>query len=119
MTKIIRIVGCALLISTPALADSWDKLASYAAQQSKYYSGTVQSHRFCQADMGVCTTYITVYNPKGMWSLREVENINGAILYRFICKFNKNQDIRTCENFDTRETTREMFDMNGQWQEIK
>jgi len=115
MIKYIISFFALLSIVSPAMADDWADLAKYAYQQSQYYSGKAQINHFCEPDKKLCTTYIVVYDPKGMWSLREVENVNEVLVARIICRFNASQDIRTCTNFDTKQTTQEMQGNDQKW----
>lgn len=108
-----------LLITTPAWADAWSDLANYALGQASLFEKNAQVVRFCQPNVNVCINTIIVNDPKGMWAIKEVENNNGQIVERDICKFNKTIDIRICTNFDTRASTKEMKDVNSNWYAVQ
>jgi hypothetical protein len=47
--------------------------------------------------------------------LRATQNVNGKIMKRDVCTFNSFGDIRTCYNWDTNVTTKEMKNLKGEW----
>ncbi len=46
---------------------------------------------------------------------RITENLNGKILSRESCEFNKFGDVRTCLNWDTGASHKDMKNIKGEW----
>jgi hypothetical protein len=74
--------------------------------------------RFCEPELSICTRAIVAkYNGADM-AMTEVENLDGKLVMRMVCKFNEEGDIRSCIDFDRKTTSRSVKDVNGAWQQV-
>lgn len=86
----------------------WDDLATRAVQLStQQHNGNPSIHRGCQPELKVCTTAVLF---KG--------NAEGKIISRELCSFNKFGDVRTCVDWDTGASHRDMKNNKGEWYKV-
>ena len=45
-------------------------------------------------------------------------NIDGKVVQREVCTFNNFGDMRSCVDWDTKETHRDMKDSKGEWSKV-
>ena len=50
--------------------------------------------------------------------MKKTEDMDGMMLKREVCLFNTYGDIRSCRNWDTGETHRDMRNKNGDWYKV-
>lgn len=90
-----------------------DNAWSLSASQN---GGTANSGRTCQPELKTCTTAVFFRSPQGAkMMVRISEDVNGNILKRDICEFNAFGDIRTCLDWKTKVSHKDMKDANGAW----
>ena len=98
-------MGAALVMAGgSAQADEWTKTVQ------RYIRDGVKPTRACSQHTGTCTNAIR----DGDHMMIALEDKNGGIAARLVCKFNAHRDRRTCVNFDTGERYIEVY-ANGRW----
>jgi hypothetical protein len=50
--------------------------------------------------------------------IKVTENLNGKIIEREFCTFNKHRDVRNCWNYDTNTSHSDMQNANGDWYKV-
>jgi hypothetical protein len=107
--------------SQAALAPSWTDLTNEGINISaRQNNGRADFRRTCQADIKICTNGLWFKNDKGVQMLlRVAQDPDGKMISRDICSFNEFMDIRTCTDYDTHVTTKEMLDGNKVWKTIE
>jgi len=105
------------LASKDATPPSWDKMLDRAIQlSSKQHNGTPDIERVCQPDLKECINGLSFKAADGTDMIMKVtEDMNGKLLKKEVCSFNKYGDIRDCLNWDTGEQHRDMKNKNGDW----
>lgn len=99
------LMGAALVMASEgAHADDWSK----AVRQ--YLNAGVKPTRACSQHTGTCTNAIR----DGDHMMIALEDANGGIAARLVCKFNVFRDRRTCVNFDTGQRMTEVM-ADGRW----
>jgi hypothetical protein len=94
-------------------------LESAIALSTKQNNGKPVVDRFCQPEFKICTIAVSfVMNNGKKGFLKTVEDMNGKIVRRESCQFNEFNDIRTCLNWDTGASHRDMKDIKGDWSKI-
>jgi len=98
---------------------TWEAMTDSAFELSKKQNGgTPRTLRSCQPSIGVCTTGV-MFNLKGDdMVLMSRQNIDGKTIEREICTYNNFGDMRSCFNWDTKATHRDMKDNKGVWSEV-
>ena len=80
--------------------------------------GTAKTLRSCQPRERICNTGVLFkMNGKDVAVLSR-QNIDGKIIQREICTYNDFDDVRSCVNWETNETHRDMKDSQGVWAKI-
>jgi hypothetical protein len=98
---------------------TWETMIDSAIETSSSQNGgapkTVRSY---QPQAGVCTTGI-LFKLNGTDAiLLSRQNIDGRIVEREICTFNSFGDMRSCVDWDTKATHRDMKDPRGEWSKV-
>jgi hypothetical protein len=106
--------------SAPKKAPEWKDLVTEAfALSARQNGGEARSGRACQPELKLCNTAIFYKNKDGVEvMLRMAEDPNGKMISRDICAFNDFGDVRTCIDWDTGISIREMKNKNGDWIEV-
>ena len=94
----------AAMMTTGAHADEWSKTVQ------RYLSDGFKPTRACSQHTGTCTVAIR----DGDHMMLVLENKDGGVAARLVCKFNQFRDRRSCVNFDTGKRYLEVF-ANGRW----
>lgn len=104
--------------STPP--PTWDKLLDRAIELSEQQNGGQPDiKRICQPEYKECINGLSFKAKDGTDMIMKVtEDMDGKMLRREICSFNTHGDIRTCVNWETGETQRDMKDKNGDWYKV-
>lgn len=104
----------------PTTGLSWNEFAEKAiALSAKQNNGKPAVTRFCQPELKICTIGVSfVFNDGKSGFLKTVEDMNGKIVRRESCKLNEFKDVRTCLNWDTGVTHRDMQDAKGDWSKV-
>lgn len=99
------LMGAALVMASgSAQADDWSRTVRL------YLDAGVKPTRVCSQHSGTCTNAIR----DGDHMMIALEDKNGGIVARLVCKFNAHRDRRTCVNFDTQERYIEVY-AGGRW----
>jgi hypothetical protein len=103
----------------PAARRSWATMTDNALEISKRQNGgTAKTLRSCQPREGICNTGVLFkVNGKDVTVLSR-QNIDGKIIQREICTYNDFDDVRSCMNWDTNETHRDMKNSQGVWAKV-
>jgi len=103
----------------PASRRSWTTMTDNALEISRRQNGgTAKTLRSCQPREGICNTGVLFkMNGKDVAVLSR-QNIDGKIIQREICTYNDFDDVRSCVNWDTNQTHRDMKDSRGVWAKI-
>jgi hypothetical protein len=98
---------------------SWATMTDNALEISKRQNGgTAKTLRSCQPREGVCNTGVLFkMNGKDVAVLSR-QNIDGKIIQREICTYNDFDDVRSCVNWDTNQTHRDMKNSQGVWARV-
>jgi hypothetical protein len=106
--------------STAKKAPEWKDLVSGAfALSARQNGGEARSGRVCQPELKLCNTAVFFRDKEGVEvMLRMSEDPNGKIVSRDVCEFNKFGDVRTCTDWDSGVSTREMKNKKGEWVEV-
>jgi hypothetical protein len=103
----------------PSAPVSWKTLVSNALEiSSKQNGGKPKTSRSCQPEAHVCTTAIILTMDGVDTAILARENAQGTMIEREICTFNDFTDIRTCMDFDSKLSHRDMKDSKGVWQKV-
>jgi hypothetical protein len=102
--------------SAPA---SWNTITNRAFELSRQQNGgTPKTLRSCQPAERTCTTGV-MFKMDGADTIALTrENLDGKIVEREICTYNDFGDVRSCVNWDTSETHRDMKDSKGAWTKV-
>jgi hypothetical protein len=102
--------------SAPA---SWESMMLGAIQiSSAQNGGNAKTSRSCQPKARVCTTGVIMKMDGVETVLLQRQNPEGKIIERELCTFNSFGDIRTCTDWDTKATHRDMKDSSGEWTKV-
>ena len=75
--------------------------------------------RLCQPELKICNNAVFLTGKDGKEIMvRTTENLLGKIVSREFCEFNDFGDVRTCVNWDTNATHRDMKDAKGNWSKV-
>lgn len=100
---------------------TWNGLVEGAIRlSSRQNNGKPKYGRVCQPELKVCNMVIFFTSNNGTESMVKVtENLDGKIIEREICSFNKHGDIRECLNWDTKVGHRDMQNSKGDWYKVE
>jgi hypothetical protein len=96
---------------------SWEDLVKNAVSMSTEQNrGRPNITRSCQPEFKVCNIAVH-FNGKsgGRMIVKTTENIAGKVIRREVCKFNEFLDVRSCLNWDTGESQKDMKNSRGDW----
>ena len=96
---------------------SWNDVVTAAARLSaNQNNGKVRHSRGCQPDLKICSDAIFFTGNDGASIMvKATKDMEDRVIDRDFCTFNKQMDIRTCTNWDTNKTIKEMKDSNANW----
>jgi hypothetical protein len=98
---------------------SWGSMVENAVSLSaKQNGGTPRTLRSCQPEEQMCATGVMFKMDDRDAVVLSRQDINGKIVQREICTFNSFGDIRSCMDWDTRATHRDMKDSKGVWSKV-
>jgi hypothetical protein len=99
---------------------TWNDLVKRAIKlSSDQNNGNPLFSRFCQPEEKVCIIGLSYTQNDGkLGFLKSVENPDGKIVMREICTINEFKDVRTCVNWDTGASHRDMKDAKGEWYKV-
>jgi hypothetical protein len=99
---------------------TWANLLDGALELSKQqHDGTADFARVCQPELKICNNGLSFAAKDGTKMILKVtEDMNGKMLRREICSFNNYGDVRTCTDWETGASHRDMKDKNGDWQSV-
>jgi hypothetical protein len=98
---------------------SWETMINNAFElSSQQNGGSPKTLRSCQPQSRVCTTGIMLKMNGTDAVLLSRQNIDGKIIEREICTFNNFGDMRSCVEWDTKATHRDMKDAKGEWSKV-
>jgi hypothetical protein len=98
---------------------SWKSLVEGALDiSSRQHGGKPKTNRSCQPEAQVCTTAIVLTVNGVDTAILARENAQGKIIEREICTFNDFSDVRTCTDFDSKLSHRDMKDSKGNWSKV-
>jgi hypothetical protein len=85
--------------------------------QSKKQLGKAKQDRACSKDTKNCTLAIYFVDPKDkrLTLPIDVYDLDGNLIQRQVCKFNEELDVRTCIDWDTAKTTKEVLEDKNWW----
>lgn len=97
-------------------APSWNEFVDGAyAISARQNGGKAEEGRACQPELKICNTAV-FFKFKGVdVMVRTSEDADGKTLDRDYCLFNQFGDVRTCTDWDTGATIREMKNQQGTW----
>ena len=106
--------------SAPSSRGSWKDFTDNAIELSRTQNnGRPRLARTCQPEMKVCTTGVWFVGKDGKQILvRTSSDDRGNLQRREICFFNEFQDVRTCLDWDTQKTHRDMQNNKGEWYKV-
>jgi hypothetical protein len=100
---------------------TWKEIVGAAVVRARRQRGPGANivSRNCQPEYKICTNAIFFENNDGVDTMvQTVENLDGKIVRRQICEFNKHSDIRSCFNWDTGQKHRDMKGSDGKWTRV-
>jgi hypothetical protein len=99
---------------------SWDQVLEKAmALSASQNNGKAALTRFCQPELKTCTIALTYVQRNGKDGfMKVVQDMNGKAIARELCELNEFRDIRTCLNWDTGVSHRDMKNAKGDWFQI-
>lgn len=106
--------------ATTKAAPTWSEMADKALQLSSMQNnGKPRFRRSCQPDLKICTTALFFKSNDGKeMMLRTAEDMTGKAFSHEVCSFNDFQDVRTCLDWSTGKTHRDMQDNKGEWYKV-
>jgi hypothetical protein len=98
---------------------SWETFTNNAFELSRQQNGgTPKTLRSCQPEERMCSTGI-MFEMDGIHAIvLSRQNLDGKIIQRELCTFNNFGDIRSCLDWDTKATHRDMKDAKGVWSKV-
>jgi hypothetical protein len=93
-----------------------DKVGKLSADQN---DGKASLSRLCQPEPKNCVLgleYLLNDGRKGLAVI--VQDMNGKVLRREVCEFNKSNDVRNCVDWDSGTKHRDLKNANGDWVQI-
>ena len=106
--------------SESASPPSWNKLLDSAMEVSKQQNGgSPNINRVCQPELKECINALSFKAKDGTDMIMKVtEDMDGKPLRREFCSFNTYRDVRTCVDWGTQETHRDMKNQSGDWYRV-
>lgn len=101
----------------PSGTASWSKLVSRALALSKAQNnGSALFQRVCQAEYKICINAVFVRGKSGnQLMLRTEQDMQGKVITRQFCEFNKEGNVRVCTDWDTNAVHRDIRGKDGKW----
>jgi hypothetical protein len=98
----------------------WEDVVDGAFKISKLQNGGQPNVlRLCEPKLKLCNTAVLLKDKDGnSVMVRLASDASGRMVSLNICTFNSFEDIRTCVDWDSKVTTRELKDSNGNWHSI-
>jgi hypothetical protein len=105
------------MASPAAPPPTWEELLDKAIELStKQHGGNPEIGRECQPEFKECINALSFKANDGTDMIMKVtKDMNGKMLIREICSFNKYRDVRSCADWDTGKTHRDMKNKSGEW----
>jgi hypothetical protein len=99
---------------------TWNNLLDRAIElSSQQHGGNPELFRICQPELKECINGLSFVAPDGTdMVLKAIEDMSGKLARREVCSFNMHGDIRSCVDWDTGATHRDMKDKSGDWYRI-
>ncbi|WP_375780232.1 hypothetical protein ACE103_16165 [Bradyrhizobium sp. ma5] len=98
---------------------TWENLVDVAVRLSAQQNGgQAKSFRNCQPEMKICNSAVAFVYDGTNSMIRVTRDINDQIIEREFCTFNTSADIRSCFDWDTKRTHRDMKDARGNWTKV-
>jgi hypothetical protein len=99
---------------------SWNDFVDKAIKRSAAQNnGKPLYTRGCQPESKTCFDAIMAVNNDGkMTAVKVVKDMNDKIIVREVCTFNDSGDIRTCFDWDSGSSHRDMKDTKGDWYKV-
>lgn len=99
---------------------TWDKLLDTAiALSAQQNGGKPNIQRGCQPELKVCINALLFKGKDGAdMIMKRTEDMDGKTLKKEVCSFNAYGDVRSCLNWDTGETERDMKNESGDWYQV-
>lgn len=106
--------------SKPNSDQTWSKMVSVAISiSSRQNNGRAITPRKCEPKLKICSTAIVYRNEKGEdVMLVRRSDVDNNLIEREICFFNSFGDTRSCMNWDTQITHKDMKDGQGNWSKV-
>ena len=106
--------------ATVAAPPTWEEYINKAINTpSNQNNGKARYFRICQPELKSCTAGVIYIIKSGAEAMARItENLNGKILSRESCEFNKFGDVRTCLNWDTGASHKDMKNIKGEWYDV-
>jgi hypothetical protein len=106
--------------ATASTAQSWTGFVEQAtATSAQQNDGKPRYLHGCQPAQKVCITGITYVDTAGKEiAIKEVKDLNEAVVSREVCAFNQQRDIRVCKDWDKATTHRDMKNARGEWYKV-
>lgn len=97
---------------------TWGSLIDSAMELSKSQNGgNADIGRVCQPELKVCINALSFKSKAGADMMMKVtEDLDGKVLHREVCSFNTYHDVRSCIDWDTGSSHRDMKNSKGEWQ---
>jgi hypothetical protein len=111
----------AIAPQTPApKSRTWNELVDEATAISAQQNGGKPNFgRTCQPEQKVCITALFFKGKDGTeMMMKGVENMVGKLIGHEICSFNSFGDVRTCVDWESKATHRDMQDSSGNWKKV-
>jgi hypothetical protein len=115
-------VGRAHQSDDPRLPDSlgpseWTVIVQRAWTLSEQQnSGSANYTRVCDPTERTCSINVFYHNDAGQAaSVLTRQDLTGRLVQRRLCEMNEFNDVRTCRDWDTEETVREVKNEQGSW----
>ena len=99
---------------------TWDEFVNKAMELSaSQNNGKPDVSRFCQPEFKTCAIAVSFINKQGKSGfLKIVQDINGSTIRKESCELNEFKDVRSCFNWDTGATHRDMKNTKGDWVQV-
>jgi hypothetical protein len=125
MTMFTRLIVVILILMAPipvlahnaSANKAWKELCRYVADLSRRQSRSGQPtamHR-CYPETSNCVTSIASRE----LIVLEVENADGVLTRRIVCRPNIDEDVVRCSDWDTHESFTQMKDKDGVWRDAR
>jgi len=119
MKRTIIAALCALTATTSYASErdtAWQKYTKWAYYQSQAQLGKAKQDRVCSKTTKTCTLAIYYFDKAKKLTLAiDVYDLDDKLIKRQVCRFNDAKDVRTCVDWDTGTTTKEIFEKEQWW----